>query len=38
MDSAELGKTSYNPFLCGEESFGTGACRALSRCPTTHRL
>lgn len=25
MDSALLGKTDYNPFLCGEESFGTGS-------------
>ncbi len=25
MDSSELGKTNYNPFLCGEESFGTGS-------------
>jgi phosphoglucomutase len=25
MDSAELGKANFNPFLCGEESFGTGS-------------
>lgn len=25
MDSAEKGGPSYNPFLCGEESFGTGS-------------
>jgi phosphoglucomutase len=25
MDSASLGGTAYNPFLCGEESFGTGS-------------
>jgi phosphoglucomutase len=25
MDSAALGKEDYNPFLCGEESFGTGS-------------
>jgi phosphoglucomutase len=25
MDSAILGGPSYNPFLCGEESFGTGS-------------
>ena len=25
MDSKELGKVDYNPFLCGEESFGTGS-------------
>jgi phosphoglucomutase len=25
MDSATLGKEGYNPFLCGEESFGTGS-------------
>lgn len=25
MDSGLLGKSSYNPFLCGEESFGTGS-------------
>lgn len=25
MDSKELGKEDYNPFLCGEESFGTGS-------------
>lgn len=25
MDSEELGKTNYNPFICGEESFGLGS-------------
>jgi len=25
MDSKELGKEDFNPFLCGEESFGTGS-------------
>ncbi len=25
MDSGELGKAELNPFLCGEESFGTGS-------------
>ncbi|GMH68646.1 hypothetical protein TrRE_jg10009 [Triparma retinervis] len=25
MDSEELGGESFNPFLCGEESFGTGS-------------
>ena len=25
MDSAEFGKESNHPFLCGEESFGLGA-------------
>jgi phosphoglucomutase len=25
MDSASLGGPDYNPFLCGEESFGTGS-------------
>ena len=25
MDSASLGGAEYNPFLCGEESFGTGS-------------
>lgn len=25
MDSLELGGKNYNPFLCGEESFGTGS-------------
>jgi phosphoglucomutase len=25
MDSSALGKEDYNPFLCGEESFGTGS-------------
>jgi phosphoglucomutase len=33
MDSQLLGgKEDYCPILCGEESFGTGACRAMP-CP-----
>ena len=25
MDSGVLGKTDFTPFICGEESFGTGS-------------